>query len=896
VAIARDATNTIGAKTGSATTSLSATWAAATTAGSTLLLAVAWNPNSTNGTSVTLPSSWSAATLAASATRTVAGADTMKVAVYTIQNAASQSGTITVTFSGSFWATLHLVPIMGAATVSVDVTASDNFSSLACDTGTTATTALAAEYLFGFMANANSASTQSAPTNTFALIDQQTSTGSGTDHLSAAIYDRTVAATGTYGTGATISGATSRSWAGVIVTLKQATAGGTLQGSFGTGTGGTTFRSWTGLSARTTSADVSATAATYGSTFNLRSCYKLWSAFEPSAPSDINTGTYNWTGLSNSIQAAADSQLTGTPWRLIFRIEMGYAAPAWLFTTGVQPVTEWFTVDAAHNTSVGASADNNHCPRVFDGSGNTDTNLIAHTTRMLRAINTYLQQSDGHGHLLGDWVYFMAIAMPTVQPGTEMTTEPGPSTPLAGGTSFVYDGPPAYRTGATTYRAINTNFWNAVGSTANRQTWFKNAWITAIDLHAANLTACPSAIALGDLFGDGWAGAQSIATTKGAQYGDNLVFMTTSLQTDTVPYPTGTYKGWSAAADQAMKNATAVGSPVGFQTAGATILSSEAKQKAAFDSGLGDYNMAFFETSPGQAANYFPASTTGTGWPGEAAAQALLVPTTGNTPGQITGQANVTMTPTVIAQANLYALDTFSRTSVNTWGSADQGGAYTLTGTAADFDVGSGTGTIIVSAANQTKEANLAGILMDDTDQRLLWSLGTTPAGGLMTVRTYARKVDANNLYMLGVFITTSNAFQVHAKKIIGGVTTAVGSTATVAGLSFSTGVNYWIRTSVTGSSPSTLTVKVWADGTAEPDWQFSAQDNDTILQATGSVSVIARAEASATSVPNTFTFDAYQVFPASPQLVTNGQAGMTAAPLGSTIPAGTGHRHTPRS
>ena len=81
MAIARNATNTIGAKTGSATTTLGATWGAATTAGSTLLLAVAWNPNSTNSTSVTLPGSWSAATLAASATRTVAGADTMKVAV-----------------------------------------------------------------------------------------------------------------------------------------------------------------------------------------------------------------------------------------------------------------------------------------------------------------------------------------------------------------------------------------------------------------------------------------------------------------------------------------------------------------------------------------------------------------------------------------------------------------------------------------------------------------------------------------------------------------------------------------------------------------------------------------------------------------------------------------------
>ncbi len=49
--------------------------------------------------------------------------------------------------------------------------------------------------------------------------------------------------------------------------------------------------------------------------------------------------------------------------------------------------------------------------------------------------------------------------------------------------------------------------------------------------------------------------------------------------------------------------------------------------------------------------------------------------------------------------------DTFTRTESNTWGNAETGAAWSLTGTAADFDVAGTTGTIAVTAAGQTKIA-----------------------------------------------------------------------------------------------------------------------------------------------------------------------------------------------
>ena len=50
----------------------------------------------------------------------------------------------------------------------------------------------------------------------------------------------------------------------------------------------------------------------------------------------------------------------------------------------------------------------------------------------------------------------------------------------------------------------------------------------------------------------------------------------------------------------------------------------------------------------------------------------------------------------------MYASDLFARTLANTWGTATTGGAYTLQGTAADFDTTGTTGTIALTAASPT--------------------------------------------------------------------------------------------------------------------------------------------------------------------------------------------------
>src|SRR5262245_29848590 len=85
--------------------------------------------------------------------------------------------------------------------------------------------------------------------------------------------------------------------------------------------------------------------------------------------------------------------------------------------------------------------------------------------------------------------------------------------------------------------------------------------------------------------------------------------------------------------------------------------------------------------------------------------QVSLTATNGG--GSDTRTLSVQVTDPVVGQ---YVVDTFGRTSNNSWGSAPTGGAYTLTGTAADFDVANGNGTINVPTAGAMRSALLNSV------------------------------------------------------------------------------------------------------------------------------------------------------------------------------------------
>ena len=70
----------------------------------------------------------------------------------------------------------------------------------------------------------------------------------------------------------------------------------------------------------------------------------------------------------------------------------------------------------------------------------------------------------------------------------------------------------------------------------------------------------------------------------------------------------------------------------------------------------------------------------------------------------------------VASSVTVFASDVFSRTLVNSWGSADVGGAYTLQGAAADYDTNGATGSVVLGTSGTNRSAVLASVLARDVD------------------------------------------------------------------------------------------------------------------------------------------------------------------------------------
>lgn len=203
------------------------------------------------------------------------------------------------------------------------------------------------------------------------------------------------------------------------------------------------------------------------------------------------------------------------------------------------------------------------------------------------------------------------------------------------------------------------------------------------------------------------------------------------------------------------------------------------------------------------------------------------------------------------------ALDQFGRTATDSWGSADTGGAYTLSGTAADFDVAAGVGTI-VAAASSTHSARLASVSARDLD---------------VVVQVKADKLGTGEAWWVGL-LTRDNGTSTYYRAMlwcpIGGVSPALSITPVVAGVAGAdvgsygsgalanivAGTDYLLRVRVTGASPTRVQARWWPASTTEPStWQVDGYDSTSGLQVAGQLRFTATVNAISNG-PVTFTVD----------------------------------------
>ena len=225
----------------------------------------------------------------------------------------------------------------------------------------------------------------------------------------------------------------------------------------------------------------------------------------------------------------------------------------------------------------------------------------------------------------------------------------------------------------------------------------------------------------------------------------------------------------------------------------------------------------------------------------------------------------VTKNVTVTAQAPVALVsDTFSRILASGLGSADTGGAWTITGGASNFSVNGTAGKIKMAAAGSGPTASLSAVSVADVDLTVDVALDKPSTGGGTFLSTAVRKVGTSEYRTTTKFLA-GGTVQLQILKIVNGTSTSL-RTVNVSGLTYAANDVVTIRFQVVGSSSVALNAKVWKSGTAEPAaWQVSANDSSGTLSTTGSVALYPYLSGSATAGAVTATLDNLKVVAVGP-------------------------------
>ena len=216
------------------------------------------------------------------------------------------------------------------------------------------------------------------------------------------------------------------------------------------------------------------------------------------------------------------------------------------------------------------------------------------------------------------------------------------------------------------------------------------------------------------------------------------------------------------------------------------------------------------------------------------------------------------VTHTVTVTSSTLASDAFERTVAGGFGTADVGGAWTSLGTPGAVSVSDGAGRITLAAPADSGGAYLNGVSTDASDVSLkvsvdkegtgngvyFWALGRRVTG----VGEYRARLRLRPSGVVSAWIVRTDAAQAEA---------GIVAEQTLQGLTYTPGQRLRLRFQVTGASPTTLRMKAWADGTAEPAaWQLTGTDDTDGMQVAGSVGLRAYLSGSTTNAPIVVSVD----------------------------------------
>jgi glucose/arabinose dehydrogenase len=237
---------------------------------------------------------------------------------------------------------------------------------------------------------------------------------------------------------------------------------------------------------------------------------------------------------------------------------------------------------------------------------------------------------------------------------------------------------------------------------------------------------------------------------------------------------------------------------------------------------------------------------------GGAATHSIATPTSDSTytaSYRVTGESD----PTSVAG------DTFSRPGSQGWGRSDVGGDWLSTGIPGALTVADHVGLITVPRTGAGTGTSLSDASARDVDVRVRVRVDRRASGGPFYAYLIVRSNNGDE-YRPKLMFQQDGTIAVQAGRVVDGLESSVAPAVVVPGLHYAAGQFIWIRAKVSGTNPTTISIKAWAAGATEPAaWQFVATDNRAELQRAGGLGLRAYISSRATNSPVTFGFDDYR-------------------------------------
>ena len=198
--------------------------------------------------------------------------------------------------------------------------------------------------------------------------------------------------------------------------------------------------------------------------------------------------------------------------------------------------------------------------------------------------------------------------------------------------------------------------------------------------------------------------------------------------------------------------------------------------------------------------------------------------------------ATTTARREVTVRSALLASDGFDRTVSGGLGTADAGGAWTVSAGGTRQSVTAGAAVFALAAGTNTG-SYLGAVSQTSADLRTTMSVSSVPTGGGAMVYVKARRVAANQEYQGRVRFLANGTVGVAVSRLVGTATeTLIGSEVLLPG-TYTAGTELNVRVQVSGTGTTELSVSVWAAGSAEPATPtVTRTDTTESLQAPGGV------------------------------------------------------------